>query len=102
MTENMKKFLEKVSADSDLAGRIGNMSKDEIVRTAQDLGCALADEDFEQLQQSATIADDELANVTGGVVSNCIMQGSDMQGFDTRCTCVMLGAGLTDTPWDKR
>ena len=71
MTENMKKFIEKVSADPDLAGRIGNMSKDEIVRTAQDLGCALTDEDFEQLQQSATIADDELANVTGGEMGRC-------------------------------
>lgn len=93
MTENMRKFLEKVSVDPDLAGRIGNMSKDEIMCTAQDLGCALTDADFKK-QQSADFTDDELANVSGGAERNCLVSG--VLGGTSHCLCIIAGGGKTD------
>ena len=48
MTENMKKLLELVSGNKELASKIGGMGKEEIIALAKALGVELTETDFAQ------------------------------------------------------
>lgn len=48
MTENMKKFLEKVSPHGELAKRIQPMTNGQIIHMAQEMGISLTVKDFEE------------------------------------------------------
>ena len=54
MTENMKKFLEKVSADKALAEKFANLDKDAVVALAKELGIELTEADFAQPEGEIT------------------------------------------------
>ena len=61
MTENMKKLLELVSGNKELASKIGGMGKEDIVALAKELGVELTEADFAQKYE---LSDDDLAQVS--------------------------------------
>ena len=67
MTENMKKFQELLSGNEELAKKIDDMSREEIIAAAKQLGVALTEADFEKVFE---LADDLLDAVAGGVGGN--------------------------------
>lgn len=65
MTENMKKFLEKVSPHGELAKRIQPMTNGQIIHMAQEMGISLTVKDFEESEQDVVL-DEEPSWVAGG------------------------------------
>ncbi|MBE5781791.1 MAG: Nif11-like leader peptide family natural product precursor [Clostridiales bacterium] len=112
MTENLKKFLEAISKNDELAAKVSNMTKDELIALAEELGIDLAEDDF---AQKSELDDDELDVVAGGGVCACPFVGggvgntnaekscfctaggggeiSDLAGGGCRCVCVLGGGG---------
>lgn len=64
MTENMKRFQELLSGNEELVKKINDMSREEIVAAAKQLGIALAEADFIQADE---LSEDDLDAVAGGV-----------------------------------
>ena len=46
MTENMKKFLEAVSKNEELAKKINTMTKEDLLALAKELSIELTEDDF--------------------------------------------------------
>ena len=91
MTDNMKKFLEKVSSDKKLSEQLNRMTQEQILRTAEELGIALTAEDFKRHNQDDLLRDDELTSVAGGFyVYN---RGNPAEEVDLMCDCTLLGSG---------
>ena len=80
MTENMKKFLEAVSKDEELAKKINAMTKEDMLALAKELCIELIEADFEK--PDGEMDDNEMDDVVGG--ADC-------------CVCV-LGGG-TEEAW---
>lgn len=94
MTDSMKKFLEEVSSSKELAERIGNMDRDEVIRTAENLGITLTDADFSQPESGDMLSDDELTSVAGGGKCGCVWAGGGNAGDGHRkCKCYKNGSG---------
>lgn len=96
MTENMKKFLELVSANEELCAKVGTAQKEELIAMAKELGVELVDADFEK--PAVELADEELDGVAGGgdVSCACAMGGGGTKdGNDKTCACVLAGAGYS-------
>lgn len=92
MSENMKKFLEAISSKKEMAEKLNEASKEEIIAIAAKLGIALTDADFAQNNE---ISDDELDAVAGGV-DNCYCiasGGGEYISGGARCVCVAMGIG---------
>ena len=100
MTENMKKFLEKLSSDKALAERVGRMNSDEIIRAAGELGIVLTDEDFAEQEAQGALSDEELDCVVGGDKCGCVVWGVGKSGGKNsglkKCTCTNAGGGDFD------
>lgn len=97
MTENLKKFLEKVSEDAELAAKVG-AEKDPaaLIALAKKMGFELTEEDFKQPVQE--LEDDELDNVAGGGDVSCACAlggGGTKDSNDKTCACVLAGAGYS-------
>jgi len=93
MTEKLKRFLEAVSANEELAKKIGTASKDELLAMAKELGIELTEAD---LEQNAEISDDELDAVAGGGTCVCVMGGGGKRSNnDKSCGCFAGGWGYT-------
>lgn len=97
MTENMKKFLEKVSEDRALAEKVG-AEKDinALIAMAKEIGIELTKADFEKPAEE--LSDDELNAVSGGgdVSCACAMGGGGTKDSnDKTCACVLAGAGYS-------
>lgn len=98
MTENLKKFLEEVSKDKELAEKI-SAEKDVsvIIETAKEMGFTLTEEDFAENHE---LADDDLDSVAGGSDVSCACAlggGGTKDNNDKTCACVLAGAGYTKT-----
>lgn len=97
MTENMKKFLEKVSSNNELAKRVDRMSKEEVIRAARELGIVLADKDFAEQEDQGALSDDELNCVAGGDKCGCVGLGTGQPGGSNsglkKCKCMGDGSG---------
>ena len=98
MTENMRKFIENISANNELAEKIGSMTKDELIVLANGMDLELTEADF--AQASSELSDDELDAVAGGGVCACVMggggtsDGSNTSNLsDAVCACVLGGSG---------
>ena len=95
MTENMKKFMEALSAHPELNEKLENAGKDEVFAIAKELGIELTDTDFEQ--QQGELSDDELDAVAGGGKGDCFCPvvggGSKGNRNDKACACIYGGAG---------
>ena len=92
MTENMKKLLELISQNAELAEKLDAADKQAIIAIAKELGIDLTEADF--VQQATELADDELDVVAGGAKCTCVGAGGGKAGGkDTPCGCVVGGAG---------
>ena len=97
MPENMKRFLELVSRNDEIAKKLNDMSREEIIATAKQLGVALAEEDF---AQAAELSDDDLDAVAGGGVCACVLGGGGTEDkSDKTCACVLGGGGEDRCGW---
>lgn len=94
MSENLKKFLEAVSANEKLAEKAGESSREELLAMAKELGLALTEEDF--WQESKELSDDELDAVAGGGTCVCVVGGGGKRSAnDKSCACFTGGWGYT-------
>ncbi len=97
MSENLRKFLEKVSENPELAAKIGNEADaDKLIAMAKELGFALTKADFEKKPEE--VADDDLDAAHGGsdVSCACAMGGGGTKdNNDKTCACVLAGAGYS-------
>ncbi len=99
MTENLKKFLEAVSQNAELAAKIGSMGMADVLALAKELGFSLTEADF---GKSGELADDELDAVAGGGACACVFGGGGKEDSnDGLCVCAAYGYGI-DKNDDKR
>lgn len=102
MTENMKKFLEKVSADKALAEKFANLDKDAVVALAKELGIELTESDFAQPEGEITA--DEMDAVVGGY-KRCVCAyggGGKEDSEGEVCACVSVGMGMSKVDGEAR
>jgi len=95
VTERMKQFLQKASADAELAAKIGTMGREELIALGETLGVPLTAADLESLRVQE-LDDDDLDDVAGGgdVSCACALGGSGRKDAnDNTCACTMAGAG---------
>ena len=81
MTERMKAFLQKVSADEELAAQVGALGQDGLIALSEQLGVGLTAADF--AEASDELDDEELDAVAGGW----------RRPGDRNCACVVVGSG---------
>lgn len=95
MTENLKKFLEAVTQNKELAEKINQESDPkQLIALAKEMGLTLTEADLEK--KAEEIDDDDLDNVTGGsdVSCACAMGGGGTKDTnDKTCACVLAGVG---------
>lgn len=93
MTDNMKRLLEKMSADSALAARANGIGKDELIALAHELGLELTESDFESVADTG-VDGDELEQITGGGACACAVGGGGTADDKCNaCGCVIAGHG---------
>ena len=96
MTENMKKFLEKVSADAALVEKFANMDKNAVIALAKELGFELTNDDLKQ-PAAQELDENELDTVAGGATCMCTLGGGgkkeSVKNTSKVCACVQAGAG---------
>ncbi|MBE5781792.1 MAG: Nif11-like leader peptide family natural product precursor [Clostridiales bacterium] len=92
MTENMKKFLEAVSKNGELAAKVSTLTKEDLLALAKELGIDLTEDDF---AQKSELNDDDLEAVAGGWTDCfCIAGGGGKADEDGKaCACVAFGGG---------
>lgn len=95
MTENMKKFLEKLSEDKALSEKACKLEKNELIALAKELSIELTEADFEQPE--GEIAESDLDMVAGGDNCLCVAAGGGTRSENCRpCGCVVGGEGNTE------
>ena len=95
MTQNMEKFLAKLSADAELAKKAITLDKDALIALAKELGFDLTDADFAKPEGEVSL--NELAAVTGGGDCLCVAAGGGTRDEDSKpCGCVAAGGGYHD------
>ena len=72
----MKKFLDAISKNGELAAKVSNMTKDELITLAEELGIELTEADFEK--SAGELNDDELNAIAGG--GDCFGYGNGTEG----------------------
>ena len=93
MTENMKKLLEAMSQNAELAKKISELDKDGLIAAAKELGIDLTEADF--VQPEGELNADELEAVAGGKACYCVVGGGGTEsGVDDTCACAVGGAGF--------
>lgn len=107
MTENMKKFLEKVTKQEELGKKADQArTKEEITELAKRVGVTLTEEDFVK-EDGKELAEEELAAAAGGR-GFCLLAGGSTGG----CGCfivgifgdgdlICVGAGMDADEWAK-
>lgn len=93
MTDNMKKFMERISVDDELAKRASKLDKAELVALAKAQGFELGEADLAP-EGNGEINDDELSTVAGGGKCTCVAGGGGTTGDKNNpCGCVAIGIG---------
>ncbi len=92
MTENLKKYLEAISKNGELAAKLNTMTKEDLLALAKELGIELTGDDF---AQESELEKDELEAVTGGWKDCfCVAGGGGKADEDGKaCACVAFGGG---------
>lgn len=102
MTENMRRFMEVISADIELRERATKAeTQEELTRLAGEVGVALGEEDFAEQTQDSELSEEDLESVVGGVsCCMCILSGSGEEDGESGendaeepCKCVLFGTG---------
>ena len=92
MTKNMKKFLEAVSKNEELAKKLSAMTMEDLLALAKELGVELTEADFEK--PDGMLDENELDAVAGGKVCVCVVGGGgEGDGNDRVCACPAYGVG---------
>ena len=92
MTKNMKKFLETVSQNEELAQKLSAMTMEDLLALAKELGVELTEADFEK--PDGMLDENELDAVAGGKVCVCVVGGGgEGDGNDRVCACPAYGVG---------
>ena len=92
MTKNMKKFLEAVSQNEELAKKLSAMTMEGLLALAKELGVELTEADFEK--PDGMLDENELDAVAGGKVCVCVVGGGgEGDGNDRVCACPAYGVG---------
>lgn len=101
MKENLKKFLEAVSQNEELAKKINTLSMEDILALAKEMGIALTEEDLTTPQ---TLDDADLETVAGGKECFCAMGGGGTADspIEKTCACVTVGVGEWNEKFDDR
>ena len=99
MNEKAKAFIELAKADPELAGRLTEMTAEELVEAAKARGVELAAEDLAPTEEPLDVAD--LDNVAGGsctcgYVGNGMGQSGIAEGKTYYCGCIGGGMGDAD------
>ena len=106
MTDNMKKFLEEASKDSEFSEKLKKTeTPEEIIALAAEKGFALTPEDLKNEPPAvAELSDDELDAVAGGKKCYCAVGGGgEKSSGETTCACVAQGMGyIYDEYGEKR
>ena len=104
MSENIKKFLERVSANEELSKKLCSADRKAVIAMAKDLGIELTEADFVQANE---LDEDELDAVAGGEycggvgevdeIVSCFCSvgggGTKKDANDKTCACVLYGQG---------
>lgn len=100
MTDNMKKLMEKVSADETLKAKLEELSeqagedagkgKELVTAFAAEQGIVLTDEDFDA--DDPELSEGELEAVAGGAACVCVIGGGG-SGDHHSCACGFMGTG---------
>lgn len=101
MSENLRTFLKRVSADKALIERLNAATDyEQIFALAGELGIALTIADIEG--DDGEISESELEAITGGGCV-CLLAGGGIQddSFPGGCACIRLGHGSGDEGWDR-
>ena len=94
MTENMKKFLSRISEDQELAEKLSKAEKEAMIAEAKEMGVELTDADF--APEENVLSEDELEAVAGGAQCSCVVGGGgkkDEAIGDKACGCAFYGQG---------
>ena len=97
MSENLKKFMEAVSRESELVGKVNNMTRAQLISLAKDMGIVLTDADFGEVGVQE-LEDDDLDTVAGGTAVGCTCAmggGGAKDDNDKTCACVVAGLGYS-------
>ena len=99
MTESMKTFLAKVSADKALAEKAAKLDKDALIALAKDLGIELTEDDFSAKND---VSEDELAAIHGGHDQQDWASFNNCPGKNgvQDCFCAAGGGGKQDENGD--
>lgn len=103
MTENMKKFLELASQESDgFLEKLGKADQQELVALAAEKGVSLTDADFVRTESEGEVSLDEADAVAGGKKCACLYigEGKGSGENDLRCSCGVTGSGDYTTTHD--
>lgn len=101
MSEQMKAFLAKLSADEKLAERLkAATNPDDVLALAKELGCSITLEDIQGNPADAELSEDELEAVSGGTRTGgcaCMLAGGgggkNDAGATYGCACAAYGQG---------
>lgn len=95
MTTTMKAFLEKLSANKELAIKASKLDKSGLITLAKELGIELTEADF--TAPDGEISESELEAIAGGSTCKCYIAGGGTKtsGEDAACGCVAYGQGNT-------
>ena len=103
MSENLKKFLEKVSEDRALAEKVSKETDQQaLIDLAKEMGFELTAADF--AKPAEELKDDELEAISGGDDVSCACAlggGGTKDSNDKTCACVLAGAGYSKRGWER-
>lgn len=95
----MRRFMEVISADSELRERATKAeTQEELTRFADEVGIALGEGDFAEQTQDSELSEEDLESVVGGIsCCMCILSGGgEENGENDReepCKCALFGTG---------
>ena len=93
MTDNMKRFMELITANDELVKRASNLDKAGLLELAREQGVELSEADMEP-EANGAVSDDELSAVAGGGKCTCVAGGGGTAGeYYKACACVAMGFG---------
>lgn len=92
----MRRFMEVISADSELRERATKAeTQEELTSLADEVGVALSEEDFAEQTQDSELSEEDLESVVGGIsCCMCVLSGDgEEDDKEEPCKCALFGTG---------